>query len=515
MTQLNNPIFRLNNLYKIIDYKGDKVTMSHNSWQKKVLEAFLKHGRVVVLKCRQAGLTSAGAEIATDMFNFIPNSSVLITAHNQLLQKIAFKKCRDMYKDLIRDTWETRKIHDWDKHYLLPDTEYFTTTEMYSDIWSSVRVSLDATGTSNTHWHFTEASRNNNAEQVFISAMSALNEGTAIVESTAWGTTWEGKWFADFWRDSKAGKTWFFPVFIAWFEEERYQKEYKWINFPEYVEEQRQYLSEFPEDIQNEKLQWYYDMSLTQKGKMMQEYPSTDSQAFLSSWNSVFDVNKIHNIISSELYYDWDTIYPRVENEVSEGLRIYRKPTECVISVDPAGWNKNWDYTSIDVYDFDRNLLCSYYWKAWPDKTYWIIRRIEELWYIWMLVPEINARNWGQVFEKLSRGIDDREIQTEMYRRQRKPEDIKKWIPSKYGWDTNSRTRKDIIENLEDLFERERITEIDDRTLHEMLHFYENDNWKKMATDWEHDDGIMSLAICLYVVEHESDSEIYTMSADV
>lgn len=512
--KLANPKFRLNNLYSIVWHNGSVQIMRHNKAQQVILDAFLEYKRVIVLKGRQQGGSTLWAEIWYDMCQFIPNQNIVITAHKADTQKEIFKKCRFMHQDLFKRSGG--KIIENGKEYNLSDSKYYTTTEMTLENWSSLKVSLDNTGQTVTFWEFSEASRNTNAEEVFSTGIAALNNWMCLIESTAYGTTGTGKWFADFWNDSVAGKTGFHPIFVAWLDEPRYEKEYYWEKFTQDIEAIRKFLWDYDTDTQNRKLTWYRDMKAIQKGKMQQEYPCYPEEAFLSSWTSVFDFAQINKLRKDPLYFDWDTKYPKEAKDVDEGLRIYNPPTEYnVTAIDPAGGNEKGDYTAIEVRDYERRLLAHYYGKAWPEKTQHIIRRLDELGYKGLIVPEINAQNGGRVYEKIMNDIEERVIDSEMYRRKRSPEDIKNWIPTKYAWDTNTRTRKDIIENYIDLFDRQVLDEIDDRVLNEMTHFYENDNWKKIATEGEHDDGILCSSICLWVVEQEDKYIVYATDKDV
>lgn len=217
--KLNNPIFRLNNLYSIIWHDGKEQIMKHNKAQSVILESFLKYGRIIVLKGRQQGGSTLGAEIAHDMATFIHNQNIVITAHKSDTQKEIFRKVRYMHEKLWdRTKWTGIIMEQW-KEFLIPESKYYTTTEMTLENNSTVKVALDSTGQTVNYWHFSEASRNMNAEDVFSTGIAALNEGRCIIESTAYGTTGVGKWFYDFWRDSVEWKTGFYPVFVAWFDE--------------------------------------------------------------------------------------------------------------------------------------------------------------------------------------------------------------------------------------------------------------------------------------------------------
>ena len=510
--KINDPKFRINRLYRIlgsswvVDYKLTKS-------QEYILEQFLEHKRILVLKGRQIGASSLWCILALDMALFSKETPIVISAHSQALQVELFKKIKLWYEELMRIS--NGKIWEWGKCFDIPNTLYYTTTEISFDNKSSVKVVLEGTGYSMNHWHISELSKNQRAQEIFTNTLPALNKWSIFLESTAYGTTWMWKFFYDLYLDSINKRNNLHFVFCPWYWEDKYEEDYVWESFPEIIENARKHLQEYDLETQNRKLTWYNSMYRLQRWKLLQEYPSTPEEAFLSSGESIFDTSRINELRRDPLYYDWDTNYPKDSKDVDEGLRIYRKPSDCVIAIDPAGWNENWDYTSISVRDYERNLLAHYYWKANPEKTLWIIKRLDELGYIWVIVPELNATNGGVVMEKILNAIDERIISSQMYRRKRTQEDIKQWVSTKYAFDTNAKTRKEILENFIDLFDRWLLDEIDDRELHEMTHFHKNDSWKMIASTGEHDDAIMCDAICLYVVEQDVRYMIWATDRDI
>lgn len=535
MSILSNRHFLLNCLFDI-QFKSAKTwTITLNYAQNTILSAFLEHKRIIVLKSRQQWGTTFGAVFCLYMALFIDSKNVIITWHNSWVQKEAFEKIRLAYERLIaragqvwnvkyewktytlefkqsKKDWVACEIVCWESILEVPATKWdYTKTSIWLCNNSSIKLLLETSWYSMSHWHNTEMAKNERADEVYSSWMASLNEWTMIVESTAWWTTWTWKVYYDLWKDSKAWKTGLFPIFIPWFKEPWYEEEYLWEQFPKEIEKVREFLGEYDVDTQNRKLQWYCEKwrNPMLKNKMWQEYPSYEEEAFLSSWTSVFDIQRIKELREKALYYEEDEVFNASTakySEVSEWLRLYRDPTDyAFISIDPAGGNQHGDYTAISVRDSERRLLATYYGKAWPDKACAIIKRLEELGYIGMIIPEINATNWGIVFKILNDWADDWEIKSELYMRTRSDEDIKNWIAWKMWWDTNAKTRKDIIETFERLFANLLIDEIDDRILNEMWYFYENESQKKIASDWEHDDWIMAECILNYVIEREKE----------
>ena len=79
------------------------------------------------------------------------------------------------------------------------------------------------------------------------------------------------------------------------------------------------------------------------------------------------------------------------------------------------------------------------------------------------------------------------------------PDDIRGKVMKQYGFRTDSRTRPNIISNLQQ-FLRQYPELINDRdTLDEMLEFVYNDSGRPEAQEGSHDDLVMGLAIALEI----------------
>ncbi len=502
---LENLDYRLNNLNYITDTKWKLVKMELLEWQKKVLEALKKHKRVVWLKSRQEWWTTFWSALCKDMITFIPNYNALLLAHRQDVQQEALRKVKLMHTTLVNKWWDKQQIFDWKVLFNIPKDVSNNADTISFNNNSQLKISLDPTWKTYQHIHFSEMAKNTKAEQVFQDGISALNEWTSIVESTAFWKSWTWKWFFDFYSDSMKWLTWFYPVFTPWWGQKRYSHKYKWKPFPKDVEFYRKFLKDYDVETQNNKLQWYYDLKTqTFKDKMPREYPAYWEEAFMESVTSYFDVIRLKWLmeLSEYLEYKFDDKFPKkVIKWIEEWLKIYRKPTkQCVISIDPAWWTENWDYTALICRDLEHNLLFSYYWKAWPDEVLNILFRVEKLGYIWLLVPEINATNWWSVFTLIKINIKNRKLKSKLYEREKSDEDIKNNKPTKYGWETNTKTRKIIIENFNLYFNRWVIDEVDDRQLYEMSSFIEDTKGKPIADTGSHDDLILADCICNYVI---------------
>lgn len=97
--QWADPMWRLSNLYTIVNKKGTAERFVPNSQQMDFIQSL--HGRDIVLKARQLGFTTLAAIIALDECVFTPNWSAAIIAHTRAdAQKILKTKVRFPYENL-------------------------------------------------------------------------------------------------------------------------------------------------------------------------------------------------------------------------------------------------------------------------------------------------------------------------------------------------------------------------------------------------------------------------------
>jgi hypothetical protein len=81
---------------------------------------------------------------------------------------------------------------------------------------------------------------------------------------------------------------------------------------------------------------------------------------------------------------------------------------------------------------------------------------------------------------------------------------------NKYGWDTNSATRPEMLQNLKTAIDKRVIKVYDKQTIEECYSFIESktsSGWKAQAERNAHDDHVMSLAIALKISHFLRDVE--------
>jgi hypothetical protein len=125
--------------------------------------------------------------------------------------------------------------------------------------------------------------------QSIRSTVPTIADSMIVMESTAKGV---GNFFHREWQAAKKGSSSYDPVFVPWFEIERYQNPIK--DYPEFIKwmmEEPYAMFLWSLGATCEGIKWYFD---TKNGenyddwRMKSEYPSTDTEAFQSTGRSVF-----------------------------------------------------------------------------------------------------------------------------------------------------------------------------------------------------------------------------------
>jgi len=469
--------FRLNYLYKIVDKNWNTITFKMNKVQKELFDYQKENKRVIILKSRQLGLSTYKIIESLDRALFYSNQTCIITAHKQNKMQELFEKAKFAYDNLP----DQILLNDW-RVWNKPKAHYNNANELYfKDINSKIKVSLDSRSWTPTSLHITELAFMNSAKEMWTWSMPSIPVNAPItVETTA---NWIWNFFYDLWIKYSNKKDWEFKtLFFPWYDEPWYELDLE-IDYK--VPDELRHLETLWLD--RKKINWYVNQYDILWKEVFQEYPTTPWEAFLTTWNPVFNIDKIKNLKTPEykqdLKYTW--------------LRIYRNSNiNCLYWVDTSwGWI-NWDNSVIIVRDRDLNLLATFYDKVNPDVLSDVIKYLYELWYKaeWTLWVEIN-NTWISTIDNLKnhpiiwRHLYWRRVVDERTQQQTK----------KLWFNTNIKTRPLIINNLEEAIRKNLITEVDERIKNEMFTFIYNDNWKPEAMIGSHDDWVMGEAICLFM----------------
>lgn len=289
--QFLDPIWRLSNLYTIMDKRGRAVPFTPNSAQLNFLTNM--HTRNLILKARQLGFTTVSCLAYLDDCIFNPNVRAGIIAHKQDDAKVIFR-------DKIKFPWEHLDIAIREKNPTMADSADTLT-------WannSSIRVSTSMRSGTVQWLHISEYGKicsqfPDKAHEIKTGAFPAAEQGVITIESTAEGQ--EGDFFDRSQRSqalANAGAELSPQDYKFFF--------YPWWGNPEYSLE-RTAVAQAPEDdlyfkrvegeagielTQGQK-NWWLSQSADLGGDMKREYPATPKEAFEQSLEGAYFADQI------------------------------------------------------------------------------------------------------------------------------------------------------------------------------------------------------------------------------
>lgn len=282
---LADKAWRMTNLYWIKNKEGKRVKFTPNRAQRRFIRD--RHGRDVILKCRQRGFTTL---IQIDMLDeclFTPNTNAGVIAHNR-------DDAQAFFKDKIKYAYDNIAPHI--KASILASND--AAGELRFENGSVIRVGTSLRSGTFQYLHISEygkicAKYPEKAEEVRTGALPAVpRTGRVVIESTA-----EGR-MGHFYELSDEGlkraaegvdpmeleyKTHFFP----WWDAEEYISDplpFTPIRWVDYFEG----LTRLGIKTSPEQQSWYIQEAKTLGDKMKREHPSTPEEAFEAAIEGAF-----------------------------------------------------------------------------------------------------------------------------------------------------------------------------------------------------------------------------------
>ena len=346
---LNNKLWRLNNLYKIINKQGQLETFKLNWAQAQVFKDL--HTLNLILKARQLGLSTFCCIFILDECLFTPHTTAGIIAHTREDAEYLFKRIKLAYDHLpCVDTSEG--IIDLKQVF---QAKSDSARELSFTNNSLIRVGTSMRSSTLNILHISEfgkicAQFPSKAEEIVSGSLNTIAHGQRIfIESTAEGTS---GYFKDMCAVAEESLISLKPLsqaefkffFFPWWKHPEYQlniSTYEPPRLQEYFEQLKSkgiILTEYQRS-------WYTSKYAIQKDAMLREYPSTPLEAFQAS---------------TELQY-----YARYLNEARDEKRIGHFPYDSVLPVHTA-----WDLGYFDA-------MTVIFWQVLPSGDIRILDFIE------------------------------------------------------------------------------------------------------------------------------------------
>lgn len=282
MAKLMNPKWRLTTLYKIRTkvpgFENMTVTFAPNTPQRQIYSLMESgHKRIIVLKPRKLGTTTATVLYLLDKAMYSPNQMCRTIAHRK-------QTVTELFQDIVRFAFDRIPPE------LRPEIRYSTRSELdFANTGSKYSIDVEARGLTPTYLHLSEVAYYEDEMKLQDTIESVPLTATIIAESTANGRgNWFEKTFMDAWEQKlKGGTPTWTPVFFAWFEDP--SNVMQWYDGCKlfYPDECAQLKAKY--NLTNDQILWWDRKKKNLRERMGELYPSSPDEAFLFSTGRVYD----------------------------------------------------------------------------------------------------------------------------------------------------------------------------------------------------------------------------------
>lgn len=503
-------LFCQKNLF-IKNKRGELIKLVPNPAQRMLLEAVLndlaagRPVRYIVLKARQMGLSTIIEALCYWWASTHPYINAAIAAHEAKANEAIYMMFQRYYEN-------TDQV-------FRPQTKYYTKNELTFDndkgtgLKSSISTFVAAgkgTGRSSTNLflHCSEVAFWDNGADIvaaLFETVPMLKDTFIFLESTANGV---GGYFYDEWQLAKRGESEFKPFFFAWHMHPEYE-----LNVPPkmLLDDEEKELIKLFKDLNYEEKTWKRKL-MWRRAKMkrfrsnpekfMQEYPSTDQEAFIASGRPVFSIKELIAMERKAERQKYDYVYlhgnyagVKHETTANSPFKVWDYPEEgekYVIGVDVAEGLETGDFSVVDVVR-TRDLKTVARWRGHIDPDL----LGEEVcligwWYNNALVG-VEINNHG--LTTLQRIRD--KFYRNLYMRERGTDELFEMSTAKMGWRTDRKTKPLMIDELAKAIRDNDIIDYDIVFIRECMTYVRDDRGMTNAQEGQHDDTVMAKAISL------------------
>lgn len=493
---LDDPLLFITNFIKIVDKRGKTVKFVPNPQQLQLLTELDKFN--VVLKSRQLGISVLSCAYSIWLAIRYPNTSCLLMAHSLDGADGIFTKLKQLYGS-IPESIRPKLINNNRKELRLENGSRITVISCGTK--ESVR------GSTLRFVHVSEAAFcNENIDRQILAIEQCLTpDGKIIVESTANGFNF----FSDMYSKAAQGESLYKPFFFGWVDDQlMFADEYR--QFAERYVAMNGHLPALEELDSTERGLYHRGATMEQivwrrlkisnssETQFAQEFPSTPSEAFISTGDNVFDNQKVHERIeniNTKTIPMPDDLPDALKPWYNRGFYLWEKPEKGLryfIGVDSAeGLGGSSDYSVIEVIDRDGFQMAEF--RSNKIKPFEFVEIVEKLGF-WFNTAYL-------VVEKASAGqtVCDRLYNDASYPLMYK---YKSWdargsCKRKPGFETTKQSKQRIIDDFVELHSKDKLCINSKTLLQEMKMFIYKDGSTKASSGY-HDDTVMAFAMALF-----------------
>lgn len=526
---------------KIRDKSAQIIPFKLNKAQNIVMEQIRaderagKPKRYIVLKARQMGLSTLFEGLIFQDTATRENKNSLIIAHEETASSNLFNMSKLFLDELPEVIKPMRKYANGKvlsfENPSNDDAEKAKNPGLRSKI-SIATAGAGEVGRSSTihNLHASEVAFFPDARTTMLGLLQAIPDQPntmAVLESTANGV---GDWFHDMWLRAERGENDFTPIFLPWFIQDEYSREFRSdvereqfereVSTPTIDSEGREVYS-YEHDLMNkhnltlEQLNWRrWTIQNKCEGDellFMQEYPATAEEAFISSGRPRFNITALRDYqtitkepLKTGYLLEKDGIVDFIEDE-NGYISIWEEPSPdkfYCIGADVSEGLADGDYSCAYVGDPETfDLIARWHGHIDPDLFGMELIKLGNYYNQAYIGVENNNHGlttlttlkreeyWNLYFSKSYDKIADT-------------------MSQKLGWTTSIRTKPLMIDKLAEFVREKYLGIYDDLLVGEMFTYIIEDNGKTNAQPGTHDDAVMATAILLQLML-EGKGEMY------
>ena len=474
--------------------------------QKEIIHCYEEHRFNLITKPRQAGVSTTTAGYLSIKVAFADEDNpeaVLIVANKQELAFEFLAKIKDFISQLPRWVWG-KEYYGSKKNE--EKTIFITESKKEIKLPNGSRVKAVATskdalrGFTPTYLIMDEASHIDNGAEVFGAALTALGTGgKATLISTPNGM--DALYYKTY-EQSKAKKNNFNIIEMKWYEDLRYNKDLRWIKEDESIDELEFTFESFQrmvDDGYKPTSSWYEEMCRGMNNDSRMIAQELDVSFIGSGGNVIAEEDiEMQNKLNAEnpLYISGSNAETWIWKQPEEGHQY-------IMGVDVSRGDGE-DASTIVILDFTTmEQVLEYQGKIQPDLLAQLVEEYGEQYKAYTVVDITGGMGVSTVLKLLefeykllhydvpnSKILSSKQKQMEAFKKNDK-------IP---GLQVGS-IRLQMISNFEEKIRTNQIKIRSVRMIQEMKTFvYKNGRPDHM--DGYHDDLLMAMAMCLWVLEH-------------
>ena len=492
---LSDPVLWTQNFAKIVNKEGKLVPFRFNPQQKELVRGLSKYN--IILKSRQLGITSVSCALSLYYALTENNVHCMLISYSFDSCSTIFDKLKQIYESLPQ-VIRSEEIANNRTSLKFANGSKITVTTL-----GSKEVGR---GSSLKYVHLSElafAKQERVSKALLAIEQALLPNGKIVIESTANGLNE----FYEMWSKAESHESLYKPFFFSWIDD-------KLMFAHEYKDFAKRYKKIYGHSLEADELdskeQDYYKMgaSLEQlmwrrlkiansdEQQFRQEFPAEPIEAFVTSGNNVFNVEKVAKQAierkNAERQINIKDIPEILRPFLKTYFYVYEKPIRSMryyVGVDSSE-GLGMDFSVVTVLDKDGRECAQF--RSNQTQAYELAEIVNAigLYYNRALIVVEKASTGGVILDRLRNTFHYKNLY------KHRDYDERGKVVKRIGWKTTNKSKPILINDLVEWFDNDDIFIRSQSTFNEMK-VYLYDGTSTNARQGSHDDTIISLALAV------------------